>query len=193
VPRNIIEDEERRDASEVVPGVLEALDQVLEPLRERHEQELVPTARQHHRQPPQQAPPALTVRHQSQAAEVDLRVQARRRVIEPHRDAPLIRKPQCATAKRCRLLYGTRTPSRASSCCTFASRNPRFSLGDGVNHARIRSRCGTSSSSLSPGARSRATLLARATAPASSSVTTIPGRHPSRSARFTYRPIVLRA
>jgi hypothetical protein len=152
----------------------------------------MPTGGQHHRQAPQQ-PPAVAIGHQPQATEVDLRVQARRRIVEPHRDAAPIWKPQFVTANRCKLLYGTRTPCAPAGLHLRQPQAPLLAR-EGVSQARMRSRCGASSCSLSPGtaiasdtagARHRARELLRdRQLPAAT-------RAPRLASRI--RPIVLRA
>lgn len=79
-------------AAEERPRVLQAVDQVRDFLRERHVHELMPARGQHHVQAPQQPRPVVAIGDLAEPAEVDLPEQARRRVLEPHRDAAVIRE-----------------------------------------------------------------------------------------------------
>ena len=107
----------------------------------------------------------------------------------------LTRNPHCATANRCNVRYGTRTPRRASNSSIFTTLNGSRPSPP-LTQARICSSCASSSSHDPPCPSGRAGRTASTTWPTSSSVTapTPTSRtRPAASAAATYRRAVLRS
>jgi transposase len=86
VPRNIFRHDHREHPAEVTPGGVEAADDLLGRLGERGPHELM--AAEDSREDERVAhAPSLTVGHEPEATEVNLKFRARRRVVDAHRDS----------------------------------------------------------------------------------------------------------